>query len=136
MGLMIYLIRRRFIEESSATEEFKIKENKRLDALITYCESTICRNKTLLSYFNEQVEDCGQCDNCLYPPKLINGTEKAKKVILAIQDTGSYFGMHHIIDILIGNKTQKVLNKNHNNLNSFASGASIKKKYWITFIGS
>ena len=34
--------------------------------------------------------------------------------------------MHHIIDILIGNKTQKVLNKNHNNLNSFASGASIK----------
>ena len=60
--------------------------------------------------FNEQVEDCGQCDNCLYPPKLINGTEKAKKVILAIQDTGSYFfGMHHIIDILIGNKTQRFL---------------------------
>ena len=54
-------------------------------------------DKTLLSYFNEQVEDCGRCDNCLYPPKLINGTENAKKeVILTIQETGGYFGMHHI----------------------------------------
>ncbi len=137
--LLIYgfddlLIRKKFIEESDATDEFKIKENKRLDALITYCESTICRNKTLLSYFNEQVEDCGKCDNCLYPPKLINGTENAKKVILAIKETGGYFGMHHIIDILIGNKTQKVLSKSHENLNSFESGVSIKKTYWIAFI--
>ena len=137
--LLIYgfddlLIRKRFIEESGATDEYKIKETKRLDALITYCESTICRNKTLLSYFNEQVEDCGKCDNCLHPPKLINGTENAKKIISTIQETGGYFGMHHIIDIVIGNKTQKVLNKNHENLNSFASGESIKKTYWIAFI--
>ena len=58
------------LRKVDVTEEFKIKENKRLDALITYCESTICRNKTLLSYFNEQVKNCGQCDNCLYPPKI------------------------------------------------------------------
>ena len=137
--LLIYgfddlILRKKFILENNASEEFKVKESKRLDALITYCEASICRKKTLLAYFNEQTDECGNCDNCSNPPKLVDGTENAKKVLLAISQSGGYFGMHHIIDILIGNETEKILNRNHQNLESFSTGNSITKKYWIFFI--
>ena len=63
---------------SDTLDSFKIKEHKRLDALIAYCDSATCRRQTLLSYFKEICEPCGKCDNCLNPPQMIDGTKYLK----------------------------------------------------------
>ena len=81
-------------------ETFKIKEIKRLDSLMTYCDSATCRKQTLLSYFRETCEPCGKCDNCTNPPQMIEGTEYAQMAMSAIYRTGQNFGSNHIIDIL------------------------------------
>ena len=52
-GLNDLFIRRKMIEESDADKEHKFNEHKRLDYLLSYCESPECRRKTLLSYFDD-----------------------------------------------------------------------------------
>ena len=87
---------------------FKIKEHKRLDALIAYCDSATCRRQTLLSYFKDTCEPCGKCDNCLNPSLMIDGTEYAQMVLSAIYRTGQFFGSGHIVDVLRGVESDKV----------------------------
>ena len=62
-GLNDLFQRRRFIENDGDDIQHKLRENKRLDSLLAYCETPICRKKSLLSYFDEKVEDCNNCDN-------------------------------------------------------------------------
>ena len=63
-GLDDLVVRRRMIEENSSEDKFKFHENKRLDYLLSYCETPECRRKVLLSYFDEESENCNNCDNC------------------------------------------------------------------------
>ena len=84
--LMIYglddlVIRRRMIEQSDADQEYKFRENKRLDYLLSYCETPECRRKVLLAYFDDIFDNCDNCDNCINPPKLIDGTVLAQKLL-------------------------------------------------------
>ena len=72
-GLNDLFQRRRFIESDGDDYQHKLRENKRLDSLLAYCETPICRKKALLSYFDEHVEDCNNCDNCFNPPKMLDG---------------------------------------------------------------
>ena len=106
-GLQDLFQRKRFIDMSDAQDSFKIKEHKRLDALIAYCDSATCRRQTLLSYFKETCEPCGKCDNCLNPSQMIEGTEYAQMVLSAIYRTGQYFGSGHIVDVLRGVESNK-----------------------------
>ena len=78
-GLQDLFQRKRFIDMSDADDSFKIKEHKRLDSLMAYCDSATCRRQTLLSYFRENCDPCGKCDNCLNPSQMIEGTEYAQK---------------------------------------------------------
>ena len=71
-GLDDLVIRRKMVEESSADNEHKLRENKRLDYLLSYAETPECRRKVLLAYFDDFSESCNNCDNCLNPPKLID----------------------------------------------------------------
>ena len=121
-GLQDLFQRKRFIDISDAHNSFKIKEHKRLDALITYCDSATCRRQTLLSYFKETCEICGKCDNCLNPPQMIEGTEYAQMVLSAIYRTGQYFGSGHIVDLLRGVLSDKVKAKGHDNIKTFGVG--------------
>ena len=67
-GLQDLITRRKMIQYGEEDQEYKLKENKRLDALLAYCESSSCRKKSLLSYFGEDFDNCSLCDNCLTPP--------------------------------------------------------------------
>jgi ATP-dependent DNA helicase RecQ len=62
-------LRRMQIAQSRASDEQKGIDRKRLDALVTLCESTACRRQNLLGYFGETAEPCGNCDICLAPPR-------------------------------------------------------------------
>ena len=133
-GLNDLFQRRRFIESDGDDYQHKLRENKRLDSLLAYCETPICRKKALLSYFDEQVEDCHNCDNCFNPPKMLDGTKLAQMVLSAIYRSGQIFGTVHIINILLGNKTDKIIEKKHDKIKTFGIGNSYKKDFWQGFI--
>ena len=133
-GLNDLFQRRRFIESDGDDYQHKLRENKRLDSLLAYCETPICRKKALLSYFDEHVEDCNNCDNCFNPPKMLDGTKLAQMVLSAIYRSGQIFGAVHIINILLGNKTDKIIEKKHDKIKTFGIGNNYKKDFWQGFI--
>ncbi len=127
-------MRRQFIEQDGEDEVHKLREHKRLDALLAYCEASGCRRTALLSYFDEEAAACGNCDNCLQPPQLEDGTADARLLFSAIRQTGQMFGGAHVIDVLRGAETQKIADRRHNALDCYGAGAGHSKEYWNAFI--
>jgi len=126
--------RRIFIEEDDGDTEHKRREHKRLDALIAYCETPECRRRALLSYFGEHPEPCGNCDICLNPPEMDDGTAHAYNVLTTIQQTGQRFGAAHIIDILRGAETEKIQTLGHNRLPAHGQGQAESKETWRSIL--
>ena len=133
-GLDDIRMRRVFIEDEDSTPDRKRREHQRLDALIGYCEAPECRRRTLLAYFGEQSEPCGNCDMCLNPASLSDGTQEGRKALSAIMRTGQRFGAGHIIDVLRGQNTEKVVNARHDQLPTFGVGADHDKNAWRSII--
>jgi ATP-dependent DNA helicase RecQ len=127
-GLQDIMKRQRMIFDGKGSEQHKLLEYKRLEALIGYCETTACRRLALLSYFDETVVNCGNCDNCLSPPVVQDYTNIAKLLITAVSETGQYFGVGHIMDVVRGAETAKVKARSHNQLNIFGLAADEPKQ--------
>ena len=90
--------------------ERKQADHKRLNALLGLAEAKHCRRQTLLAYFGETLaEPCGNCDLCRDRPELFDATEAARKAFSAMLRTGESFGAEHLIAILRGERTEKVL---------------------------
>lgn len=129
-------MRRQFIEDDGADERHKRQEHKRLDALLAYCEATQCRRRVLLAYFGETMEagsedaSCGNCDICLNPPTLIDGTREAQMLFSAVLRTGQVFGAGHIVDVLRGSASEKVLSRGHDQLPTYGVGQDRPKAFW------
>jgi len=133
-GLDDLVIRRRMIEENSSEDKFKFHENKRLDYLLSYCETPECRRKVLLSYFDEESENCNNCDNCINPPSLIDGTILAQKLLSTVYRTGQFYGQVHIINVLRGSEEKKILDKGHQKLSVYGLGKDKTKEFWQSFL--
>ena len=129
-GLNDVVIHRQMIEDSSAPIEQKRVEREKLDSMLAYCESASCRRVVLLNHFGEQAEPCGNCDVCLDPPLVWDGTVAAQKVLSAAMRTGQRFGAGHLIDILRGKSTDKVRQFGHDRLPTFAVGAEMDDMGW------
>ena len=128
-GLQDVVNQRRMIDESPAGEEFKQGLRGKLDALLGLAEATDCRRVRLLAYFDEDSQPCGNCDNCLQPPAVWDGTEAARKLLSTIyrlqQSGGISYGAGHIMDILRGKTTEKVTQRGHESLSTFGIGADL-----------
>jgi len=133
-GLDDIRMRRQFIDQEDSSDERKRCEHQRLGALVNYCEASSCRRRILLGYFGESAEPCGHCDMCLHPPSLSDGTEHARRVLLAVLATGERYGAGHVVDVLIGAETEKTIASGHNRLSVFGSGAALKNKEWRSLI--
>lgn len=121
--------------ESAANDQFKRSERHKLDAMLGLCEVTSCRRQVLLSYFGDQSADnCGNCDNCQIPPKTWDASEAAQKVLSAIYRTGQRFGVVHVIDVLLGKETEKVLQHQHQQLSTFGIGQDNSEAQWRSVI--
>ena len=122
-GLQDVVNQRRMIDESPAGEDFKQVMRGKLDALLALAEATDCRRVRLLGYFGEKSEPCGNCDNCLHPPAVQDGSELARKLLSCIyrvqQASGISFGAGHMMDILRGKQTEKVAQYGHEQLSTF-----------------
>jgi len=126
--------RRIFIEDDDGDVEHKRREHKRLDALIAYCETPECRRRALLSYFGENPEPCGNCDICLDPPEMEDGNVHAYNVLSTVQQTGQRFGAAHIIDVLRGSETEKIITLGHHRLATHGSGKTEDKETWRSIL--
>ena len=133
-GLDDIRMRRQFIEQEDAGPERKRREHKRLDALLGYCEAPECRRVALLDYFGERTGACGNCDGCLHPAERRDGTEEARMILSAVQRSGQRFGTAHVIDILRGSETEKIVRFNHHRLPVFGAGAGRGKNDWRSLI--
>ncbi len=133
-GLDDIRMRRVFIDQDGEDDAHKLREHKRLDSLLAYCEASQCRRQTLLAYFDEEIEACGNCDTCLNPPTLVDGTRHAQMILSAIYRTGQFFGAAHIIDVVRGAQNQKILDRGHDRLPTFGVGKDHSKQYWQAFI--
>ena len=134
-GLQDVVNQRRMIDTSdAASEEFKQVMRGKLDALLILAEDTRCRRVSLLHYFGEDSLPCGNCDNCLSPPRVWDATEAARKMLSCIyrvqQASGISFGAGHLMDILRGKATEKVLQHGHDKLSTFGIGADLAEVQW------
>ncbi len=123
-----------FIDQKELKEKRIAKMH--LDALIRYAESYKCRRIPLLNYFGEKynIEKCGACDNCeKEKPNLVDITTEAQKFLSCIKRTGEIFGAIHIVEILRGSKSQKVINKNHHLISTYGIGQDYTKEQWLNF---
>jgi ATP-dependent DNA helicase RecQ len=130
-------MRRLFIDQEDGDPEHKRREHKRLDALISYCESPECRRYALLAYFNEDQGSqtgCGNCDICLNPPEMMAGTEVAQKLLSVIISTGQVFGQAHLIDVLRGADTEKVRSFGHDQIPTYGVGRELDKDSWRSIL--
>ena len=119
------------IENSDSSQDRKRLEKQKLDALLGFCETIQCRRQTLLHYFGESYKNtCGNCDNCIDPPKTWNGTVSAQKALSCVFRTGQRFGAVHLIDVLLGKKTERVSQFNHDQLTVFGVGEDQSEGQW------
>ena len=133
-GLQDVVLQRSRIDESTAPPEQKRLEAQKLNALLAYCEAPRCRRVVLLDYFGEQTTPCGNCDVCLDPPELFDGTVVAQKALSAVYRTGQRFGAVHVIDVLRGKKSDKAAQWGHDQLSVFGIGADLDDAEWRAVI--
>lgn len=129
-GLADVVQQRRLIDLSEADPEFKRISSSKLDALLGLCETAQCRRVRLLQYFGEPSEPCGNCDNCLNPPKTWDATEAVQKALSAIYRTGQRFGAVHLIDILLGKDHERIRRWGHDKLTVFGIGRDLSEAIW------
>ena len=122
--------RRSQIDEGLAPDGRKSADHGRLNALLGLAEALECRRLNLLEYFGEKNIKCGNCDLCGNSPETFDGTEPVRKALSAILRSDQYFGAGHIIDILLGNLTDKVTYNRHQNLTTFGVGKDLSRVKW------
>jgi ATP-dependent DNA helicase RecQ len=131
-GLSDIVQQRRMIDESTGADAFKRVSIRKLDALVALAETAGCRRKLLLSYFGESPagDNCGNCDNCVSPPKMRDGKVIAQKLLSCAYRTGQRFGAMHLIDVLVGRATERVKQFGHDQLSVFGIGRELNEKQW------
>ncbi len=118
------------IDESEASDEQKRVERQRLNLLVALCEAPRCRRQTLLAYFGESIEPCGNCDLCETEVTQVDGTIAAQKFLSAIARSGQRFGIGHLIAILLGEESETVKKFGHDRLKTFGVGKEFSRREW------
>ncbi|MFF8642445.1 DNA helicase RecQ [Streptomyces sp. NPDC015345] len=135
-GLQDVVQQRKMIQGSEGDEAFRRRAASHLDSMLALCETAQCRRAQLLTYFGQEAtaQSCGNCDTCLTPPETWDGTVAAQKVLSTVvrlqRERGQKFGAGQIIDILLGKKTAKVIQFDHDQLSVFGIGEELAEAEW------
>jgi ATP-dependent DNA helicase RecQ len=133
-GLQDVVQQRKMIDTSEGDGAHRRKLAAHLDAMLALCETVECRRARLLAYFGQEAEKCGNCDTCLTPPESWDGTVPAQKLLSAVfrlrNERRQSFGAGHVIDILLGKKTAKVIQHDHDTLTVFGVGSDLRESDW------
>ncbi|MBQ0024155.1 MAG: DNA helicase RecQ [Bacteroidales bacterium] len=103
---------------------------------VSYAESNQCRRKILLNYFGEDYteENCGSCDNCLYPKKRFDGREYMCTVIELVLSLQESFKAEYLANILTGVTNSLIKSYNHHHHELFGSGKDKGTRFWVAVI--
>ncbi|MFC3612685.1 DNA helicase RecQ [Lutimaribacter marinistellae] len=123
-------LRRTQIDEGLAPPERRAADHARLNSLLGLAEALDCRRQTLLAYFGEESEPCGKCDLCDSPADVFDGTTPVRMALSAILRTEEWFGSGHLIDILLGQDTEKIRARRHDQLPTYGVGKEYSKSQW------
>lgn len=130
-GLQDVILLGQMLMSSHAREEIQAIEKQKLEAMLAFCESSQCRRQTLLAWFNETLEEsCGYCDLCKTPVETIDATDMARKALSNVYRSGQRYGVSHLVDILLGKSTLRVLERAHDQLSTFGLGQSVGQPQW------
>ncbi|MFJ6750686.1 DNA helicase RecQ [Streptomyces sp. NPDC091266] len=133
-GLQDVVQQRKMIDGSDGDDAHRRRLSAHLDAMLALCETVQCRRVRLLDYFGQQSEPCGNCDTCLAPPQTWDGTVPAQKLLSTVvrlqRERGQKFGAGQITDILMGRKTAKVIQFDHDGLSVFGIGEDLREAEW------
>lgn len=122
--------RRQQIDEGLAPPERRAADHGRLNALLGLAEALVCRRQTLLGYFGEDPAPCGHCDLCDKPAEVFDATTPVRMALSAALRTDEWFGAGHLIDILLGAKTDKIAQRGHDSLPTYGVGKEYNKSQW------
>ncbi|MCZ0974630.1 DNA helicase RecQ [Streptomyces noursei] len=133
-GLQDVVQQRKMIDGSEGDDAHRRRLSAHLDAMLAMCETVECRRVRLLAYFDQESGPCGNCDTCLTPPQTWDGTVSAQKLLSTVvrlkRERGQKFGAGQIIDILLGRKTAKVIQFDHDGLSVFGIGEDLREAEW------
>jgi ATP-dependent DNA helicase RecQ len=130
-GLSDVVTMSQMIAQSESADERKRVERQKLESLLAFAEATECRRERLLGAFGETYHGpCGNCDNCLEPPKTWDATVPSQKALSAVYRSGQRFGSGHVIDILRGVDSERMSQLRHDHLSTFGIGADMDEKQW------
>ncbi|MER5782769.1 DNA helicase RecQ [Streptomyces mobaraensis] len=133
-GLQDVVQQRKMIDGSEGDEAHRRRLAAHLEAMLALCETVECRRARLLAYFGQHGEPCGNCDTCLTPPVTWDGTIAAQKFLSAVfrlaRERRQKFGAGQIIDILLGKRTAKVIQFDHDQLTVFGIGTELSAVEW------
>jgi ATP-dependent DNA helicase RecQ len=95
-------------------------EKTRLDALANLVETAGCRRAILLRHFGENPpQTCGNCDNCLDAPEVLDVSKLAQKLLSAAYRTGQSFGIGHLTKVLTGASDERITQRGHDQLSVY-----------------
>jgi ATP-dependent DNA helicase RecQ len=135
-GLNDVIQQRKLIQLGEGDEAFRRRAAAHLDSMLALCETAQCRRGQLLAYFGQDPDPagCGNCDTCLTPPETWDGTIAAQKVLSTVvrlqRERGQKFGAVQIVDILLGKRTGKVIQFDHDQLSVFGIGEELTEGEW------
>ncbi|MEU6818256.1 DNA helicase RecQ [Streptomyces sp. NPDC046860] len=135
-GLGDVVQQRKLIQSGEGDEAFRRRAGAHLDAMLALCETARCRRGQLLAYFGQDPAEagCGNCDTCLTPPETWDGTVAAQKVLSTVvrlqRERGQKFGTVQIVDILLGKRSAKVIQFDHDQLSVFGIGEDLAEGEW------
>ena len=134
-GLADVVQQRRMIDDSDGDLAHRRRLVAHLDAMLALTETAGCRRQQMLAYFGETgTGPCGNCDTCLSPPSVWDGTVAAQKLLSTVVRLGRLdgpaFGAGQPIDILLGKKTPRVLSYGHDSLSTFGIGGDLTEGEW------
>jgi ATP-dependent DNA helicase RecQ len=124
----------RFVEEKPEAE--RAAARAQLERVVRYAYSNECRRRQLLAYFGEAYapELCGACDNCLAPRASVDVTTDAQKLlscVYRIREAHGYgAGIAHVVDVIVGAKTEKIERWFHDRLSTYGIGKDRDRRSW------
>ncbi|WP_086770851.1 DNA helicase RecQ [Streptomyces bobili] len=135
-GLNDVIQQRKMIQSSEGDEAFRRRAASHLESMLALCETVRCRRGQLLAYFGQEPDPkgCGNCDTCLATPETWDGTVAAQKVLSTVvrlqRERGQKFGAVQIVDILMGKRSAKVIQFDHDQLSVFGIGDDLSEGEW------
>jgi ATP-dependent DNA helicase RecQ len=119
-------------------EEEQRVARQQLRQVLSYAESTECRRAIQLRYFDETyTPPCGACDNCCEPKEQEDATLPAQQLLSCVArlaQRSERFGAAHVIEILRGSRSERVVSRNHDELSVHGIGKSYSLEQWRALV--